>query len=99
MRLIQGPVLWLFVFLLCVLGQSQPPDLDQSDLDSEIPTQVQTVRLAYYDLGQRVDRAIHVQLGDLARLELERDHIVQFQSALTDVRSLFFSKCFTHTCY
>lgn len=39
----------------------------------DVPLPLQNTRLAFYQLGQRVNLALHTQIGDSARLE-EQSH-------------------------
>jgi hypothetical protein len=39
---------------------------------------VENVRTGFRELGERVDRALRVQRGDLARIHAQRDEVRQF---------------------
>ena len=50
----------------------------------DLPTSLalHTIRLAYRELGSRVNRAIHIQIGDEARLNEQAGEAHRFMTAL-----------------
>lgn len=54
-----------------------------------IPREVQTIRVAYHAVGQRVTRALQVQIGDSARLLEQRNAALALMETIQPVHSLF----------
>ncbi|KAJ7070526.1 hypothetical protein C8F01DRAFT_382382 [Mycena amicta] len=47
-----------------------------------IPLRLESIRIAFRQLGQRVDRALHTQIGDRARLHEQNSSVFVFLQAV-----------------
>jgi hypothetical protein len=64
--------------------------------DLQTSLALHTIRLAYRELGSRVNRAIHTQVGDEARLNEQAGDAHRLMTALEMVRVQFSLSCFNH---
>jgi hypothetical protein len=55
----------------------------------------QNVRYAFHALGERVDRALRTQRGDLARIRVHTNEVELFRREVEVVCRLFFSRTCT----
>lgn len=47
-----------------------------------------TLRQAYYELGRRVDIALHTQIGDHARLNEQKNEVMRLVASIEQVHTL-----------
>lgn len=70
----------LLVVILCIIAQVvAPPPPPPNTL------QIHTIRAAYNELGTRVSQTLHLQLGDIARIDRQRSNVQQFLEAVIPV--------------
>ena len=65
--------------------------------DLQTSLALHTIRLAYRELGSRVNRAIHTQVGDEARLNEQAGDAYRLMTAIELVQVQFSLSCFKHT--
>lgn len=86
--------LYLATLFLCVfLINAQPTQQAEEYNEANSARQLETIRLAYEELGRRVNIALRSQVGDSARLEEQHQAVNRFLSTISDVRELFYSYC------
>ena len=74
--------------------QTLVPVTTMPDLQTSLA--LHTIRLAYKELGSRVNRAIHTQVGDEARLNEQAGDAHRLMAALELVRRQFSLMFFIH---
>ncbi|KAJ3830835.1 hypothetical protein F5878DRAFT_668286 [Lentinula raphanica] len=78
------PTLLVLFFWLAVLVSGQPEPLSPSD-----SLWIHTIRLAYRELGTQVLQTLHLQLGDVGRIQQQQTSTQHLLESITINRLLF----------